>query len=124
MRKYTWNRLLRRFGAVLRVLLISLVGLPCVARASSYDGPIGNIVQIGSVVFIEFINGHYGINSCNAPLFWVTIDTTTSTGQASLAMALTAKWMGVDVYVEGNAVCTVNAPNDGISEALTVLYLH
>jgi hypothetical protein len=98
------------------------------AQASDYAGYVGSIVQepysgTSTIVYILFSNGHYGTNSCNAPLFWVSIDTSTSNGQASLAIALSAKLTNAQIYVAGNSICTVTAPNGGTAEVLNVLYL-
>jgi hypothetical protein len=98
------------------------------AQASTYLGYVGVIDQernlgTGNLVYIQITNGNYGTNSFNATTFWISIDTSTTNGQASLAMALSAKLSGNQLYVAGNGVCTAPAPNNGIAEGLITLYM-
>jgi hypothetical protein len=118
----------RRLGRALPIVCGIALMVFSSAQASTYLGYVGVIDQerylgTGNFVYIQFTNGNYGTNSCNATTFWVSIDTSTTNGQASLAMALSAKLTGNQMYVAGNAVCTAPGPNNGIAEVLTTLYM-
>lgn len=114
----------RLFAGALASVLI-LAATPT-AHASTYEGYILNLVQIGTTVFVSIGNGWYGANNCGtgtAPM-WVTIDTTAAGSASYVSLALSAKLTGNQVYVSGNNVCFVgNTPNGATSEALATLYL-
>ena len=115
--------------APLRDIFVLLITCSCFglvarpAHASGYLGYVGAIVQVGSTIYIQFSNGNFSPNSCGAATLWVTMDPTTPTGQASLAMALSAKATGGQVWAQGNAVCAPGGPNGTVTEGLSVIYL-
>jgi hypothetical protein len=55
---------------------------------------------------------------------WLYFDTTAAGGASYVAMILSAKMTGNQIYVKGNGVCfSGNTPNGNISEALSVTFL-
>ncbi len=119
---------LQRIGSRIEVLvgILLLAATINVASASTYEGYIQNIVQIGTTVFISIGGGFYGSVNCGTGTggMWLYVDTTTAGGSTYVALALSSKLSGNEVYVSGNGVCfSGNTPNGGISEAMSVMYL-
>jgi hypothetical protein len=97
-----------------------------VAGASDYQGYVQNVVQDGTTVFVSIGNGHYGTVNCGSGTvpMWLYFDTTAAGGASYVAMILSAKMTGNQIYVKGNGVCfSGNTPNGNISEALSVTFL-
>jgi hypothetical protein len=97
------------------------------AHASAVSGYIRDMVQIGTRLFIYVGIGTGATDNCapgrSAIIF--TIDPTTPEGKSYLALALSAKAQGTEVYVSGNSDCwTGNTPNNGVSESLAALWVH
>ena len=96
------------------------------AFASTYQGFVGSIVQepASSSVYIEITNGSFvGNGSCEQTVFWILVNTTAATAPTTLALVMSAKEHSYPVYVIGDGVCSNGAPNNGVSEGLSVFYL-
>ena len=88
------------------------------ANAASYQGLINNVTPNNGRLFIAVNAG--GFDGAGSSCYAVTttmiysVDLSTATGKALLAVALSAKLTGKQVYVYGDGTCaTVGNPYDG-----------
>ena len=92
-------------GAV--TLSLTCVGL-AQANPGQYQGNVATVMSVGTIVLVTLNSGSGQLLCGSVPQFW--LDTTTSSGQAQLALAITAKTNGAQVYVQGNGTCTTAYP--------------
>jgi hypothetical protein len=93
-----------KFAAVIALLFAA-----CAANAANYQGIIGNVTPYNGRLFISVNSGGFdgAASTCftNATSMVYSVDASTVTGKAILAVALSAKLTSKQVYVFGDTTC-------------------
>ncbi len=94
------------------------------AYACYFHGYVTDIQTVGGIALVQLSNGSGAQFACTATsttgpaLFW--FDPTTSYGQATMALAITAKATGTLVYIQGNGTCTSAWPESNSEQVSTL----
>jgi hypothetical protein len=88
------------------------------ASAGSYQGNVTSVFAVGGIVLVTVSNGSGQLVCSGVAQFWA--DPSTAFGQTQVAIAMTAKATGAQVYVQGNGVCSTAWPYNNTEQLVAL----